>query len=598
MFDPKVTFTRRAFFLGGVQSLLGVGLLGRLYWFQIQSNSHYQLLSDKNRLHSEFVLPTRGQIFDRNGRLLAGNQFVYRAILQRQQTKEWRASLDAFAELIFPSSLDIERILDSASKKNKFIPLILKDPLSWEEVAKIELHHAALPGIRVEQGKERFYLYAKEFSHVLGYVAKPSEKEFQEKPNLVAQHPSFRIGKAGVEKIYEESLQGTLGVKQVEVNAARQVVREISSHEPHDGRDLKLSLHLDLQKSVLERLQPFESAAAVVMNIKSGGLLAAASVPGFDTNHFVNGIPQKLWEDLRTNRHTPLVSKFTQGQYAPGSTFKMIVALAGLQAKVVNERTTFYCPGHYDLGDHRFHCYLRGGHGHVTMQQALARSCDVYFYHVSLLTGVDPIATVARQFGLGEKTLRDFPHEKKGLIPNKSWKERLQGKQWTPAETINTSIGQGYVLSTPLQLCVMTARFAAKGQCVYPSLIKTDTERTSEPMDVAQEHMDLIFRGMRDVMSDPQGTAYGARSPLAGIEFAGKTGTAQVRRITLHDRKLGLHRKWPWHWRDHALFVGFAPVHDPKYAVSIVIEHGGSGGKVAAPIGRDILVDTIQLVKL
>ncbi|MBX9977668.1 MAG: penicillin-binding protein 2 [Alphaproteobacteria bacterium] len=596
MFDPKTRFTRRAFFLSGAQGLLGAGLLGRLYWLQIESNQHYQKLSDKNRLHSEFILPVRGQIFDRDGRLLAGNRFVHRAILQRDQTKDWKQSLAHFGNFLSMTSANIQDILNEYAKKNKFIPIPLKDPLTWEEVAKIELHAADLPGIRVDQGQERFYPYAEDVCHLLGYVGKPSELETEENADLLLQHPGFRLGKAGIEKQYEGLLQGSPGIVQVEVNATRQVVREVSSHEPCNGQDLTLSVNLDLQQRITERLKGFESATAVVMNVNSGALLAAVSVPGFDTNHFTSGIPKNIWDDLRSNQYTPLVTKFTQGQYAPGSTFKMMVALAGLHSKAIDERTMLYCPGYYDLNNHRFHCVKHSGHGHVAMQQALAQSCDVYFYELSLRMGVDAIAAMAKIFGLGEKTLLQFPNEKAGLIPNKSWKERIQGKKWTPSETINTSIGQGYVLTTPLQLCIMTARLASKGKCIHPYL--TEASRTFDSLVIDPKHMELVFNGMRDVMSSPHGTAYASRSPLDGIEFAGKTGTSQVRRITMRDRELKTHHNWPWRWRDHALFIGFAPVNDPKFAVSIVIEHGGWGGKVAAPIGRDILVDALKLVTL
>ncbi len=583
-----------------MQGILGAGLLGRLYWLQVESNDHYKMLSDKNRLHNEFLLPIRGQIFDTHGQLLAGNQFIHRAFLQRDGTEGWQKSLDRFAELLNLSTGEVESPLKTAKYKNKFLPLCIKDPLTWEEVATIELHNQELPGIHVEQGQCRFYPHAKIFCHILGYVGQPSIKDKEELlSHPVAQHPGFRMGKAGVEKMFEKILQGTPGIKQVEVNATRQIVRNLSISPPHNGEDLTLSLKLDLQKSIYDRLSLFESASAVVMDVRSGGLLACVSTPSFDTNHFMNGIPRHLWEDLRSNPHSPLVAKFAQGQYAPGSVFKMIVALAGLKSGVVDEHTTFFCPGYYDLVGkgghmHRFHCHLKGGHGHVNLQQALAKSCDVYFYHLSLLCGVEAIAQMSALFGLGTPTTLGFPGEKAGLIPSKNWKEQLRGKKWTPAETINTSIGQGYVLTTPLQLCVMTARLASKGRAVQPFLIQN--QRVFESLDIDIKHMDLVFQGMRDVMSDVSGTAYASRSPLPHIEFAGKTGTAQVRRITKQDRELGLHKKWPWHWRDHALFVGFAPVHDPEYAVSVVIEHGGSGGKVAAPLGRDILVDTFKYI--
>lgn len=595
MFDPKKQlFTRRAFFLGGAQSALGVGLLGRLYWLQVESEEHYKILSDKNRLHSEFLSPPRGQIRDVKGRLLTSTRFVYRALLKRDETKEWKDSLQKTVKFLAFSEEQIQSILEETKRKSKFIPIVIKNPLTWEEVATLELHAASLPGILVEQGGERSYLFGKDFCHLLGYVGKPSMTDIETANEPFLQNPHCRIGKAGLEKMHEKSLCGVPGIRQVEVNATRQVVQEVSVHPPLPGKDLTLSINLDLQQRVNEHLSYFESASAVVMDIRSGGVLAACSIPVFDTNHFVGSIPVSLWNALRNDKYSPLVAKFVQGQYSPGSTFKMVVALAGLQTKAVNGRTTFHCPGYYDYSGHRFHCHLKGGHGHVNMRQALSVSCDVYFYHLSLLTGAEAIAEVARQFGLGEKTLPQFPGEKKGLIPTRGWKEKLLGKRWTPAETITMSIGQGYVLATPIQLCVMTARFASLGKAVSPSVTKAE-KHTFEQMNFDPAHLELIFSGMKDVMTHPNGTGYKSRSPLPGIDFAGKTGTAQVRRISKHERESGLHRNWPWHWRDHALFVGFAPTDAPHIAVSVVIEHGGSGSKVAAPIGRDILVDALKL---
>lgn len=589
--DPKTLFTKRAFLLAGGQSILGMGLIGRLYWLQVQSKDHFKMLSDKNRLHGELIMPLRGQILDEHGHVLAGNQYIHRAILMRSDSDQWKDSLHRVRDLIQLDEEAIETILSQTQKKNRFTPLVIKDPLAWEEVAKLELHLLNLPGIRIEQGQQRFYPYPYEFCHTLGYVGKPSEKEMEtisgEAFDLY-QNPGFRLGKTGVEKMYEKTLLGEPGVKQVEVNAYRQVVRELESYPPQHGQDLKTSINLQLQNAIYERVKDYESVCAVVMDIKTGGIKAAVSTPAFDINQFTNGISQKLWGPLQSNTYNPLLCKFAQGQYAPGSPFKMMTALAGLHTKKITPETQFFCPGHYNLNGHRFHCWRHEhGHGHMNLRQALAQSCDVYFYELALRVGVDPIAEVAKKFGLGEVTSLNFPHEKSGLIPSKSWKEKVRGKKWTTSETILTSIGQGYVLATPLQLCLMMARIASKGKRVEPSFITNN-----EPFDDLGFHvddLDIICAGMRDVMSDPTGTAYGSRSMMEGVDFAGKTGTAQVRRLSQKDRESKAFYNWPWHWRDHALFTGYAPAHDPKYAVSVVVEHGGSGGRVAAPLGRDIM---------
>jgi len=590
MTDSKNLFTRRAFFLGGVKGLLTAGIVGRLYWLQVKSKDHYKTLSDNNRLHGEYILPVRSQIFDEKGRLLAGNQFVHRAVLQRDRLKLWQDSLRKAGNLLDFTEEEIEELIEESLKKNRLIPITLKDPLDWDEVAKLELHLNDLPGIRVEQGHQRFYPYAQECCHVLGYVGKVSEKDLENSEDMdFLQLPGIRIGKSGMEKNLESTLRGEPGYREVEVNAHRQVVRELSSYSPENGPDLKTSLNLDLQKSCYERLMPFQSAAAVVMDIKTGGIKAAVSVPAYDVNYFTSTIPKKIWQELQENPHHPLLGKFFQGQYAPGSTFKMIIALAGLEKNVINPDTTFFCPGHFELNNHTFHCWEnKNGHGNVTLQQAIAKSCDVYFYHLALLLGVDAMAEMAETLGLGQKTSLDFLGEKAGLIPTKSWKERLFRKKWTPAETILTSIGQGYVLATPLQLCQMTARLAS-GRMVEPCF---DTAVKNFPsLEINKEDLDLVLRGMSDVVNEGYGTAFASRSTLPNIKFAGKTGTSQVRRITKKDRELGLHKQWDWEFRDHAVFVGYTSIEDPRYAVSVIIEHGGSGSRVAAPIARDIMTD-------
>ena len=596
MKDTKTLFTRRSFFLASAKGLLTAGIVGRLYWLQVKSQDHYKALADQNRLHGEYILPVRSQIFDEKGRLLAGNQFVHRAVLLRDRSKTWRESLEKAAEILSFTKEDMDEIKEEAATKNRLIPLTLKDPLTWEEVAKLELHLNDLPGVRVEQGQQRFYPYPQEFAHVVGYVGKVSPKDMEkEEDSDFLQLPGVRIGKSGIERHLEKNLRGEPGYREVEVNAHRQVVRELNSYPTQNGPDLKTSLNLDLQKSCFERLTPFQSAVAVVMDIKTGGIKASVSVPAFDTNHFINGIPKKIWKELQENPYNPLLSKFAQGNYAPGSTFKMILGLAGLEKKAVNPKTTFFCPGYFELNGHRFHCWenKHGGHGHVNLQQAIARSCDVYFYNLSLLIGVDAMADMSSRFGLGSKTALNLVGERSGLIPTKSWKEKIFQKKWTAAETVNTSIGQGYMLATPLQLCQMAARLAS-GKAVYPTF--DNVERDFDAININQDDLKIIQLGMSDVMNDAHGTAYASRSMMPNILFAGKTGTSQVRTITKKDRELDLHKHWAWEFRDHAHFVCYAPVDAPKYALSVVVEHGGGGARVAAPIARDIMTDCLKFL--
>lgn len=602
--DPKILFTRRAFLLAGGQALLAGGMLSRLYWLQITSKDHFTTLSDQNRLHSELILPLRGQILDAHGRMLAGNHRIHRAVLRVADAPDWKESLYRAGEFLHLEESILHEMMETIPKQSRFAPHVIKEILSWEEVALLELHASSLLGITVEEGQKRFYPHPFECCHVLGYVAKPSKKE-REEVELTGPHtnlytlPDFRLGKTGIEKMFNAPLSGIAGLKQVEVNATRRIVREVESYAPEHGADVRTTLNLALQQKIYDHVKDFESISVVVMDIKTGGCRALLSTPGFDINHFTQSIPQKIWANLRDDRHRPLLCKFAQGQYAPGSTVKMLVALAGLEEKVITPDTRFFCPGHHDIGGHRFHCWKHEvGHGSLNVRQAIPQSCDVFFYELSLKLGVEKIANMAKRFGLGTRTELNFPHEKPGLIPSKSWKEKAFGKKWTPSETILTSIGQGYVLATPLQLCVMTARLASEGKKVEPTLWEEpfsenqnmpNNKKEFLPLSINPEHLALVRKGMRDVMSNPMGTAYGARSTLADIEFAGKTGTAQVRRLSHKDRKEKTFQKWPWHWRDHALFVGYAPVQDPRYALSIIVEHGGSGGKIAAPLGRDIL---------
>lgn len=639
--DP--TFTRRSILMGALQGGVALGLLGRLYWLQVSSNEHYKMLSDHNRLSVELLPPLRGQIFDRTGRILiAGNKTIHHAIFRRDlmqgdapkdrsrgSLEHAEAVLGRTADLLSLTHIEREDLLESArtfmKTHAKSAPFIIKSLLSWEDVARLELHGRDLPGVHVQEGYERFYPDAKAFCHIVGHVGRVQAKDLEALEgaseydtaahalkNLLKQHPYVRIGKTGVEKLFDTPLIGSPGVQNVEVNATRQVVRVLSKTPPVHGEDFKLSIDANLQTRIYDRLVEHNSASAVVMHIPSGGLLAAVSTPSYDTNVFTDRIPKDIWDDIVKDPHTPLVSKFSQGQYAPGSVFKMVVMLAGLRSGVITPKTTFHCGGYHELSGHRFHCHLKGGHGSVDPYMALVKSCDVFFYRMSLLCGADAIAQAARDFGFGSITSLNFPNEKAGLIPSKTWKEKVRGKGWTPAETINMSIGQGYVLATPLQMCVMTARFASKGQRVEPHLtlpsqMQDDVtipqgrpeclipSRVFDSMGEDPAHMDLIYKSMTHVMQ-AGGTAYGARSTIHGIEFAGKTGTSQVRRITMHDRKHNLHKSWPWHWRDHAVFVGFAPVDNPLYAISVVVEHGGSGGRVAAPLGRDLLSDAFECV--
>lgn len=597
--DKHQLFSRRALILGGVQGVLLTSLVGRLYYLQVSSSDHYRTLSDKNRIHSRLIAPSRGQILDRSGKVLATHHNAYRAIVIRDQVIDLAEVLDSVQAMLGLDNEDIDRITQELERKPRFVPVILKEGLSWDEVTRLELHLPDLTGMSVEQGQNRSYPYGLETCHSVGFVGTVSENDLDGDPLL--ELPGMRIGKSGIEKAYETELRGEPGVKQVELNAVRRIVRELSTTTSIAGTDMQVTLDLELQQSVFQRLSLEQGAAAVIMDAKTGGILSYVSTPGFDANLFANGISKTDWEALLNHSQRPLNDKVLTGQYGPGSTFKMIVALAALEAGVITPSTCMNCTGSITLGSHDFHCHSwkYGGHGSVTLEDAIARSCDVYFYQVGKMLGIDPMAVMARRFGLGAPTGIDIPGEKSGLIPSRKWKSLVMGKSWMLGETYNASIGQGYVLATPLQLAVMTARLVT-GKAVTPHLAKVEEIPVFEDMKLNPEHLKLVLSGMQKVVNEPGGSGYASRIVEPGFEMGGKTGSTQVQRITKKDRELGLagSANRPWHTREHALFVGYAPLHDARFVTSVLVEHGGSGAKAAAPVARDILLMAQKMVKV
>lgn len=594
--DKQSLFTRRSIIFGGIQGLLLTTVLGRLYSLQILSNSHYKTLSDKNRIHTRLTAPLRGHILDRQGKILASNHNTYRAVFIRDNADDWRASLKAVGELLQLGEEELAKVTQEIKRKLRFMPVTIKENLKWDQVALLELHSLDVPGLSVESGRNRIYNYPQETCHILGYVATPTEKDLDGDPLLNV--PGFKMGKNGLEKACELHLRGEPGIEEVEVNAVGKVVREISTTHSTPGNDLKLHLDLALQQTIAARLAEYESASAIVLNIKTGGILAYVSHPGFDNNLFVNGINNSDWKTLLNHPHHVLVNKGIAGQYAPGSTFKMTVGLAALQAGVIDQHTSVVCTGHVALGNHKFHCWRKEGHGTMQLATAIANSCDVYFYHVAGMLGIDPMTDIALKLGLGAPTGIEVPGEKGGLIPSRSWKNKVMGKKWSLGETYNASIGQGYLLTTPIQLAVMTARIAS-GKQVIPRFVVSDGMPDFPELEIKKEYLDLVRSGMTRAVNEPGGTGYNSRIIQPGFEMAGKTATTQVKAISAYERAQGLTNSAfrPWHHRDHAYFVAYAPIHDPTYAAVAIIEHGVSGGKVAAPVGRDILLSTQQIMQ-
>ncbi len=591
--DRSKNFTRRALLVGGGQGLLFTALAARMYYLQILEADRYVTLAEDNRINLRLIPPPRGRIVDRFGTAMALNQQNYRVVLVREQSREVKRTLDALAQIIDLSEYDYKRILREVRRKRAFVPVTVQDYLTWEQVSQIEVNAPDLPGVSIEVGQTRHYPYSETLTHILGYVSAVSDRELTGDPLL--ELPGFRIGKQGIEKKYDQELRGAAGTSHLEVNAVGRAIRELSREEGTPGRDLVLTVDAELQSFVHKRLENELSASAVVMDVHNGDVLALASTPGFDPNIFNVGMTNETWNALIGDPLAPLTNKAIAGQYAPGSTFKMMVALAAMESGIGSDHRVF-CPGFVNLGNARFHCWKRHGHGWVDMFDAIRQSCDVFFYDVARKAGIDRIAKMSNRFGLGATTGIDLPGEQPGVIPTRDWKLATTGEPWQVGETLVSAIGQGFVLSTPLQLAVMTARLANGGRAVTPRLTRLLGETVEEPalLDVSQSHMKVVKNGLDLVVNHRRGTAHQARIDIEGQEMAGKTGTAQVRRISLAERAAGVYKNedLPWRRRDHALFVAYAPVHSPRYCCAVVVEHGGSGSKAAAPIARDILLET------
>jgi penicillin-binding protein 2 len=599
--DRHKLFTRRAVMLGGGELVLLSTLVGRMYYLQVVEADRFRTLSDKNRISLRLLPPPRGQIVDRYGVPLAENRQDYRVVVISEQTPDVNKTLNALALVVPVSAADRRRVLREVKRKRSYVPVTVRDNLSWEEVARIEVNTPSLPGVSIDVGQSRFYPYGLETAHVLGYVAAVSESETSNDPLL--ELPGFRIGKSGLEKSYDLALRGTGGSLQVEVNAYGRVVRELERRDGQPGAKLELTIDMELQKLTIERFKG-QSGAAVVMDIRSGDILSMSSTPSFDPNAFNNGLSAAAWKKLISNERSPLINKAIAGQYSPGSTFKMVVALAALGKGVITPASEFFCPGFLKLGNAIFHDWKRSGHGTVNLAKGITESCDVYFYEVAKRTGIDTIAAMAKKFGIGHILGLGLAEEAAGLMPTREWKMATLGTPWQMGETLLAGIGQSYILTTPMQLAVMTARLANGGYKVKPRLIREIdrpgvhrlkvegvADKGLESLGVNPDHLKAVIEAMVAVVNDPRGTAYRARIRRRGYKIGGKTGTVQVRRITKAERQQGRRKNKdiPWKERDHAIFVGFGPVDRPRFAAAVVVEHGGGGSRVAAPIARDLL---------
>ncbi len=593
-FNPEKQLSRRMFLLAGLQVGAGFALLGRLYYLQFVKSEEYRTLAEGNRIKIQLIAPARGDILDRSGEPLAENKVNYRLFIEREQRKQAQQSFRRLTGLITiapKQQSEIEQALQSRLNRK---PLMVKEYLSWAEVTRVEYHIPDLPGTYIEQGQVRHYPLGEAASHLIGYVGRVTEREM-EKEGLDKQSPLYRlpeskIGKNGIELLYEKRLRGKAGARHVEVNASGLPVRELKLQPGEKGETLNLTIDRELQAYAAERMGN-ESGAIVVMDAISGALIALVSMPAFDPNRFSKGISTDYWQSLKTNEKNPLLNKALSGLYPPGSTYKMLVGLAGLKEGVTDPHRSIYCPGHFYLGRHRFNCWKPGGHGAVNMKDAIAESCDTYFYTIGHEMGITPIIDMSRRFGLGKTSGLGLIGEKAGLLPTPEWKKRTYNVPWVKGDTVNASIGQGFVLTSPIQLAIMGARLVNGGRAVSPHLFHEET-KPAPRIEVEPSHLALMLRGMNAVINADNGTAYHQRIKQENYNFGGKTGTSQVRRLTVRGQDQS---DLPWRLRHHGLFVGYAPVEEPRFVASVVIEHGGGGASAAAPVARDVLLKLQQL---
>lgn len=590
-------YTRRALLIAGAQVAAFGALAAKLYQVQLVEGRKYATLADTNRISTRLIAPPRGRLLDRAGVPVANNRPNWRALLIAEQTDNVAATLDAFSRLVPLADHERARIERDVRRHRRFIPVAVREFLSWEEMARIEVNAPDLPGIVIDLGATRQYPFGAALAHVVGYVAPPNEADVAEDPMLAL--PGIRVGRAGLEKHHETALRGRAGAEQVEVNAVGRAVRELDRQEGVPGEDITLTIDSALQQQVIGHLGD-ESASAVVLDAGNGEVLAMATNPSFDPSLFDSGVSQAQWIEWTSNRRAPLINKAVAGLYAPGSTFKPVVALAGLESHAITPSDRINCPGYLDLGNTRFHCWRKGGHGLLDLRGGIKNSCDVYFYEVARRTGIDNIAAMAKRFGLGVPLGIELPDARRGFVPTREWR-RAQGKPWSVGDTVVHGIGQGFTQVTPLALATMAARLAT-GRAIEPRLtravagvVQPDLTGTAWPLlNLPLRDMHVVRDGMWAVVNERDGTAPNAKLPFPDIQMAGKTGSSQVRRVSREQREHGFKSEnLPWEFRPHALFIAFAPYDAPRYAVSVVVEHGNAGAQAAAPIARDIMIDVL-----
>ena len=620
------TINRRMFIIGAAKIIVFTGIIARLFSLQITENKKYLTLSDKNRLREWRLPPVRGEFLDYFGNVIAGNLKVYQLHVIPEEVEDFKYLMVRLKEILNLSNNEFEKIIKKKNKQKSWETLIISKNLTWEQFTKVNYFLHDLVGAKPVLSVSRNYPFDENYTHVLGYVSEASEKDILNNETIKNKHvPGLKVGKTGLEKTFENELIGTNGVQRYEVNAYGKRISQLDHTEGLNGKTIKLTIDTEIQKLCNELLKD-KAGSISVMDIYTGEIVAMQSSPSFDPNLFLFGINQDDWQLIRNNPLKPLVNKTLSGLYSPGSTFKPVVALSALENGIIDENFKVNCTGKIEMYGQTYHCWKKKGHGVVNLKSAMKQSCDTYFYEIARKLGVDRLKVTSLKFGLGSKVLdKKFSNEKKGLIPDTKWKKNNLGKGWVIGETLITGIGQGYTQTTPLQLCQMTAQLANGGFKIYPKIIVEENTKTAEEIKLVMEKnsknldeknseikeavellgflekkkYEPLFQNskniklVRDAMfastNEVRGTSYSSRIEDPKYQFAGKTGTSQVRRITKAARELDLNTsEIPYNERDHALYIAFGPYKKPRYALSIVIEHGGSGSSTAAPIAKKL----------
>ena len=615
---------RRMFIISAAKAVVVFGIVGRLISLQINESKKYKTLSDKNRFREWKFSPPRGLIKDYFGREIASNKQVYQLHIVPENSENLQVLLFRLKNILKLSEKDLSKIKKKISTQKPWDPVIISDNLTWSEFSRINLFLHELQGAEPVVSVARLYSEPSS-AHIVGYVSRASKKDLQNKDYLKNRIATgTRVGKTGLENKLDSEVIGDVGYKRYEVNAFGKRIKEISINPGKAGKNFRTTLDLETQE-LASNLLKGKSGSVCVMDIYRGDIVTMVSSPIFDPNHFVHGIDKKNWNKLIKHRDKPLINKAISGLYPPGSTIKLLSAISALENDVFNPKTTINCTGSIELYGEKFHCWKKKGHGYMDMREGMKQSCDVYFYEVARILGIDRLSETAKSFGLGKIVVDGFIEERSGVVPDTKWKKKNIGKNWYLGETLHAGIGQGYWQTTPLQLCLMTSQIANGGYKIEPRLIldKNQNDKFSGleqfivdkktyDEDVVSLHEFIsrfkyksLFRNPENIKfvkdalfgatNEPGGTSYGSRITKKEFIFAGKTGTSQVKRFTARQRELDIKNEdLPYEERDHALFVAFAPYHEPRYSISVVVEHGGSGSKSAAPIAKKVIQKVLE----